>query len=333
MPTTGSTLKLNVPADYLLTRDFCSYGYFLLAPNRWDPATQSVTRPFDLKHKGRERPVIARIDQPQPKSARSPKGQPIRIRTDRAIDTADRAELKRQITRMLWIEDAGSAQSIKQFHKADPRWKRSGQGRLSRSPSLFEDIIKTVTSCNVAWPNTMNMNELLCWHAGPGIKGAKAFPRASQLARIEPERLRARCKVGYRDKRIVELARLFVKGHIDEHWLTNPETSDNDVRAFLVTLPGIGPYAAHNIMQLLGRFAHVPYDSETVRHVTNILGFKGSASALEKKTRAHYEQFGEHAFRSYWFELLEFYQSKKGPSWTWEPKTTGRSFTQSAFKD
>jgi hypothetical protein len=47
---------------------------------------------------------------------------------------------------------------------------------------------------------------------------------------------------------------------------------------------------------------------------------------------AHFEPFGRHAFRSYWFELWEFYESRKGPSWTWERETTGTSFTAAQLK-
>lgn len=233
---------------------------------------------------------------------------------------------------MLWLDGEGSHESIKRFHRIDSRWRRSGRGRLSRSPSLFEDIIKTVTSCNVAWPNTINMNELLCWNIGVGKKGSNAYPRASQLARTKPATLRARCRVGYRDVRIVELAKLYQRGEIDEAWLSDDANSDDEVKRFLVSLPGIGPYAAHNIMQLLGRFSDVPFDSETVRHAKTVLGFSGTPRSIEKQTRAHYSQFEDQAFRSYWFELLRFYESRKGKSWTWEPKTTGRTFTQAALK-
>jgi hypothetical protein len=41
----------------------------------------------------------------------------------------------------------------------------------------------------------------------------------------------------------------------------------------------------------------------------------------------HYAPFGEHAFRSYWFELWAYYESKHGKASTWERETTGRMFT------
>ena len=85
-------------------------------------------------------------------------------------------------------------------------------------------------------------------------------------------------------------------------------------------------------MQLLGRYSRIPCDTESVRHGKMGLGRKGTERQIMKKIHAHYEPFGEHKFRSYWFELWDFYESKKGLAWTWEPKTTGRSFTASQLK-
>ena len=77
-----------------------------------------------------------------------------------------------------------------------------------RSPTFFEDVIKTVTSCNVTWPSTVVMNIRLCEVVGRG----GAFPTPRRLARTRPATLRARCRVGYRDQRIIELSRMFASG-------------------------------------------------------------------------------------------------------------------------
>jgi 3-methyladenine DNA glycosylase/8-oxoguanine DNA glycosylase len=232
---------------------------------------------------------------------------------------------------MLHLTGAGSAESVADFHRHDPRFKSSGRGRLLRSPTLFEDIIKTVTSCNVAWPSTITMNRRLCEVVNP------AFPRPAQLARRKPHTLRARCRVGYRDGRIVELAKLANRRnsiiHPDnEHHLTNPNASDTDILNQLLTLPGIGPYAAANILQLLGRYEHLPIDTETHRHARTVLGYTAHGKELHKQILNHYQPFGPHRFRSYWFELWKHYESKRGPAHTWHRDTTGATFTASALK-
>ena len=82
----------------------------------------------------------------------------------------------------------------------------------------------------------------------------------------------------------------------------------------------------------LGRYARLPLDTESVRHGRTMLGFKGSSAQVMKKVKRHFEPVGDQAFRSYWFEMWTFYESKHGPAWTWERDTTGRMFTAALLK-
>ncbi len=304
----GASLRITPPADYLFRRDVCSYGYFLLPPNVWDPSAGALSRPMLLTG-GR---VHATLAQPGDRA-----GAAVVARFDRAISPTERAEARRFISRMLNLADTG----VEEFHRVDPRWRASGRGRLFRSPTFFEDLIKTVTSCNVAWPSTIGMNRRLCEVIEP------AFPRAEDLARRRPQTLRSRCGVGYRDTRIIELARMTLRGEIDADWFENPSTTDADAHKALLALPGVGPYAAGNMMMLLGRYGFLAIDTESVRHGRSALGFDGTDREVEKSLRAHYEKFGSHRFRSYWFELWSDYERRHGVAWTWEPRTTGRQFT------
>lgn len=318
-PSRPTTLTIRVPADYLFRRDVCSYGYFLLEPNRWDPESERLSRVFEVEAPGGGwRTVRAAIGQPSGK-----KGSALRVRCDERLERAESGALRRRIVRMLNLEDPG----VREFHRLAPGFRRAGRARLFRSPTLFEDVIKTVTSCNVAWTSTIGMNERLCAVVNP------AFPRPSQLARRRPGTLRARCRVGYRDVRIVELAKLFARSAPEVSGLEDPGRSDEEVYAQLLKLPGIGPYAASNIMQLLGRYGHLPIDTETLRHARSVLGMGGSDAELHRKVEAHYRPYGRHRFRAYWFELWEDYERRRGRAWTWDPRTTGRSFTASALRD
>lgn len=306
-----SMISINTPPDYVLARDVCSYGYFLLAPNHWDVKRRVLIRPLDLPS------GMATFTIAQP----GKRGTPVKAASDRALSRPDRAAATLMIARMLRLDDAG----VRDFHRVDPRWKRSGRGRLFRSPTFFEDLIKTVTSCNVAWPSTIRMNERLCAVFNP------AFPRATQIARKRPATLRARCGVGYRDARIVELSRLVASRAVDPDWFEDPSTSDDAVHEALLDLPGIGPYAAANVMQLLGRYARLPVDTETVRHARTVLGMSGTTRQIEKAVHAHYDPFGPHKFRAYWFEVWQWYEEKRGKAWTWDRQTTGKTFTAAQF--
>ena len=320
------TLTLATPADFDLARDCCSYGYFLLWPNFWDPGTRTLSRVLDVGGG----PVGIVISQ------REGAGSSLRLTLSRAVSAAERGELKRQVSRMLRLDE--DADTIGEFHRVDPRWKRAGYGRLFRSPTFFEDVIKTVTSCNIQWPGTIEMNRRLCQVVGERLvlpasrKGGAplelhSFPSAAKMARTRPATLRARCRVGYRDARLVELARLFRSGKVDPAWFEDPATPEAEIHEALLELPGVGPYAAANILQLLGRYGRLPLDTESVRHGKTVLGFTGTSSQIMKRVHEHYAPFGEHAFRSYWFELWAYYESKHGKASTWERETTGRMFT------
>lgn len=314
----GTRLTIAPPGDYLLARDVCSYGYFLLAPNRWDPKTSTLARVLGL----REGPARVVIGQDGGAGAK------LAVRADRGLSKVEQGEAKRQIARMLSLDDEG----VGEFHRVDPRWsgKRKGAGRgrarLFRSPSFFEDLIKTVTSCNVAWPSTVRMNRRLCEVVDP------SFPSALKLARTRASTLRGRCGVGYRDKRMVELAKLVAGGEVDPGWFENPGHSDDAVYEALLELPGIGPYSAANVLQLLGRYSRLPIDTETIRHGKAVLGMEGTDRQVMRRLEEHYRGYGRHRFRSYWFELWTWYEARRGPAWTWEQEKVGESFTASAFK-
>lgn len=351
----GKAFSIPVPRDFVLARDVCSYGYFLLAPSHWDPRTATFQTTLDV---GR-RAVTVRVaqgDESAPAGVRAlarRRGEELRIRTDTALGGAERQAAISQLSRMFRLDEDHSV--LRDFHRCDPRWRSSGRGRLMRSATLFEDVIKTVTSCNVTWPSTITMNRRICEVVGRrSASGLFSFPTAARLARVRPQTLRARCSVGYRDRRIIELARIFAKdlgpalprklatnGIVwptgkqrgFAAWLESPATPDDLVFAALMELPGIGPYAAANIMQLLGRYARLPLDTESIRHAKSILKFTGTDRELMRKLHAHYEPFGKHRFRSYWFELWDFYEAKRGPAWTWERETTGKTFTAALLTD
>lgn len=296
----GTRLSIKAPGDYSLPRDVCSYGYFRLAPDRWDVATQSLQTIFDLE----EGPARAHITQHS-------RGA-LHVSVDRALGRLEQRSARARIGRMLRLNETEN--EIASFHAVDPRWKRSGRGRIFRSPTLFQDVVRTVTSCNVTWPSTVNMNRRLCEVLGRG----GAFPREVRLARARAGTLRGRCRVGYRDQRLIDLAKMFVSGQVDQAWLEDPGTPDEAVYKFLLTLPGVGPYAASNIMQLVGRYSRLAVDTELMRHGREALGFAGEDSAVVKQLQAHYEAFGAHKFRSYWLEMWTRYEAKAGPAHEWD---------------
>src|SRR5690349_13468485 len=136
----ATRLSTPVPRDFVLKRDACSYGYFLLAPNHWDPRREVFSRVISLA----TGPVLVEVAQT------SNRGSPLAVKASRTLSAKEKQEVRSQLTRMLRLDETHDI--VRGFHRLDARFKKSGRARLFRSPTLFEDVIKTVTSCNVTWP-------------------------------------------------------------------------------------------------------------------------------------------------------------------------------------
>lgn len=58
-----------------------------------------------------------------------------------------------------------------------------------------------------------------------------------------------------------------VEGDVDLEQLEHGALSDHELLKELQKLPGIGPFSAANMLQLLGRYERIACDSETIRHL------------------------------------------------------------------
>lgn len=308
-----STLTIRVGPGFDLSRAVCSYGYFLLAPNRWDPAQRSLHRPL----RGHEDRVIpATMTQRQP--------QVVHVVCGVRVSRSEAAIIRHQVRRMLRVGEDFSL-----WHRLHPDARRQRFDRLFRSPSLFEDIVKTITSCNVTWPNTMRMNALLCEQIGRG-----AFPTPHDLARTRVDTLKRKCKVGYRAQRIVGLARQVVRGDLNLADLEDPSRPTDEVFHQLKQIHGIGDFAAGNISHLLGRYDRLAIDSETYRHFRQQHGIDTPANpkTIHGLIEAHYAKYRPYQFLAYWFELWEAYQHRFGNALGWTSDDPGPNFTAANLK-
>ncbi len=315
-----TTLTLTPPGRqrFSLHRAVCSYGYFILAPNRWDVDRKVLHRPLRTREGKLFRAVIGQR-----------RDGTLVIRGDRSAPRGEHAHLRDQVARMLRLGEDFAA-----WRKLHPPARQRGFARMFRSPTLFEDMVKTITSCNVTWRNTIVMNRTMVQHVGHG-----GFPTPPQLADFGEQRLRDRCKVGYRADRIVLLARRVADGELDLAGFEDPARSSDEVYASFLDIHGLGPYAAANLCHLVGRYDKLAIDTETYRHFChhyNVERPAGQDAAGLKRLHAriekHYARYAPYQFLAYWHELWEDYQSRFGPAWRWDRDTTGTQFTASVLK-
>ena len=134
---------------------------------------------------------------------------------------------------------------------------------MLRSPSLFEDVVKTILTTNTLWSATIRMNQKLINQYGPSLDGdseKRAFPNPDEIAASRPEVLREAVRVGYRAPSIHELAVRVASGELDIESLKTSDLPTLELRKELLKIKGVGPYAAANLLLILGRGDFIPVD-------------------------------------------------------------------------
>ncbi|MBN1179522.1 MAG: hypothetical protein JXD18_09935 [Anaerolineae bacterium] len=172
-------------------------------------------------------------------------------------------------------------------------------GRLLRSPSVFEDAVKTILTTNTTWQGTIRMVEAIVAAHGtplPTDPSRHAFPTPQQLAATHEAELRG-LGLGYRAPYVLELAQHTAGGSVDLEALK--ELPDSEVRQRLRALKGIGEYAATSLMVLLGHYDHIPTDSWATKLVSQEW-YGGEPVGREEVERA-FAPWGEWKALVYWF--------------------------------
>ncbi|HET9029044.1 MAG TPA: hypothetical protein VFN49_02620 [Candidatus Aquilonibacter sp.] len=169
-------------------------------------------------------------------------------------------------------------------------WACAGAGRLLASPTVFEDVVRTICTTNCAWSATTRMIAALV------ALGEGAFPSPEQLAKTPDRWFADVARMGYRGPYVRAIARDVVNGLDLEAFLPRHGQSDEVVEEELLALPGVGPYAAAHIMQLLGYHRRLILDSWTRPTFLKLTGMKRATDTTIRRRFARYGQFAGLAF-------------------------------------
>jgi 3-methyladenine DNA glycosylase/8-oxoguanine DNA glycosylase len=194
---------------------------------------------------------------------------------------------------------------------ADPdlAWAAQGAGRLVRSPTVFEEVVKTICTTNCAWSATERMVGALVEQLGEPAAGAptgpygRAFPTPEAMAAADESFYREVVRAGYRGAYLRSLSADVASGELDLEGLgraSRDELPDDDLAALLLALPGVGPYAAAHIMMLLGRYSRLVLDSWTR---PKYAGLNGGRPVKDATIESRFRHYGPYAGLAFWLVL------------------------------
>jgi 3-methyladenine DNA glycosylase/8-oxoguanine DNA glycosylase len=182
----------------------------------------------------------------------------------------------------------------------DLDWASIGAGRMLRSPTVFEDVVKTICTTNCAWSATVRMTTALVEHLGLEAPGGRhAFPTPAAMAEAGEDFYRDTVRAGYRGAYLHALAADVATGALDLEALNDPELPDDEVAERLLALPGCGPYATAHMMMLLGRYSRLILDSWTRPKYASLNGRKAADKTIERRFR----RYRDYAGLAFWLYL------------------------------
>ncbi|CAH2065823.1 unnamed protein product [Thlaspi arvense] len=317
----------------------CNHGFFMMAPNVWNHQRKSLSRPLTLSDSSSTNVTISH-PRPHPFLV-------IQVHSINNISRADEEIILQQVARMLRIsaDDVCDVAEFQQLHDAA---KMSGFGRIFRSPSLFEDMVKSILLCNTTWERTLDMVSKLCVLQSKLADGTVKsplqskkrkrvlrpaslqskkrkrvleprketignFPSAKEIASLDKYLINEHCKLGYRANWIVKLANMVESGSLNLEEIERRDVGAEQVFNQLIKLTGFGAFVTATVLMCIGHYRLVPSDTETLRLLQEVHGKEEcSKETLEKVAQSFYERYSPFQSLAYWFDLIQNYETKLG---------------------
>lgn len=288
----AKTLFIETPNDFSFRATVYSHGWCELAPFELDEENWILS--CVLHGDGFKKPIVAAIRED---------GSRLKIEIDEAF--ADDATIIAGVRHMLRIDDdlAGFYSAI--ANESRLAWvAERAAGRLLRSQTVFEDLVKTICTTNCSWGLTKSMVSNLVEKLGQATaNGKKAFPTAEAMAAVNSDFYRKEIRAGYRSPYFVELTEAVATGNLDpEAWL-HSELPTPELKKEMKKVKGVGDYAAENLLKLIGRYDGLCLDSWLRSQFYK--NHNGEKTCSDKKIERHYAKFGKWRGLAIWCDMTE----------------------------
>lgn len=284
-------IRLATPPNFDFKRTVLSHGWCELLPNVTDQIDWSLT-------------TVLRVDKPVSVKISSAEND-LEIEVFAEIDSNSEAKIKRDVAHILRFDD-----NLDEFYKLIKSEKNLGwvfeqkAGRMLRSTTVFEDLVKTICTTNCSWAMTKIMVTNLVEKLGePTADSNKIFPTAEKMANQSVEFFKTEIRSGYRAEYFKELAEKVVEQKLDvESWLTT-DLSTKDLKKQMKQVKGVGDYAAENLLKLLGRYDGLALDSWLRSQFYK--KYNEGNVCDDKQIQEHYEKFGNWRGLVIWLDMTE----------------------------
>ncbi|HYH86746.1 MAG TPA: hypothetical protein VEX60_14940 [Pyrinomonadaceae bacterium] len=219
------------------------------------------------------------------------------------LNKSERARVERDVRHIFRLDDVLNEFYERIKHDPDFGWiARDGAGRLLRSPTVYEDLVKSICTTNCSWSLTTKMvTELVSNLGREAADGRRSFPTPEAMAAQPARFYREVVRAGYRSEYLKELADRVASGELDvESWLAS-ELPTAALRREMKRVKGVGDYAAENLLKLVGRYDVLALDSwvrATFARVRN-----RGRTCDDKKIARFYSRFKEWRGLALWCDM------------------------------
>jgi len=223
----------------------------------------------------------------------------LRVLADRSLSPVQKDRMRTSVEHMLslgfpLVEFAEMCKA----KKAAPllRLARMGWGRMLRSPTLWEDAVKTLCTTNASWGYTQKMCRNLCAMLGRTTpSGTKTMPLPEDILNAGEEVLTESVGIGYRSKSLIALAERAASDALpwlfDAARMPDAATAEREIRSW----HGFGKYATRHLLVLMGFHEYLPIDREVGKH----LGIRKPGDRGSNLDSAHFDDWGKFRFTAY----------------------------------
>jgi len=296
-------MEIKIPPIFNFWRTVYSHGWCSLPPFLVNKEDSTLSRVLELSNGTLVRSTL-----------KDRKGKIfVTLGSRVTLSTEQKTEVRTLLSQCLRLDEDFSEFYGEAARRPGFRWiPKAGAGRMLRSPTVFEDVVKMICTTNCSWSLTEimvgNLTSLLGKDLGDGNH---SFPGPESMAGGTEAFFRKNVRTGYRSPYLLEFATAVAEGKLDvEGWRSSALTTD-ELFEKVKTVKGMGDYAAGNILKLLGRYDYLGLDS-WVRgkfYELHSRGRKVKDSTIEK----HYASLGKWRGMFFWLEMTRYWYDHKFP--------------------